>query len=52
MLGEGRLMAKFPKLADMHNKPYWMLFGLDQLLHLLILVAIFLCLFSFRNYPL
>lgn len=38
--GKGHLTARFPKLADMQNKPYWMLYGFDQLLHLSIIVAI------------
>lgn len=38
--GKGLLTARFPILADMKKKPYWMLFGLDQLLHLIVLVLI------------
>ena len=37
---KGRLTARFPALADMQQKPYWMLYGLDQLLHLMVLVMI------------
>ena len=37
---KGRLTARFPILADMQQKPYWMLYGLDQLLHLMVLVLI------------
>lgn len=37
---KGRLTARFPALADMQQKPYWMLYGLDQLLHLIVLVLI------------
>lgn len=37
---KGRLTARFPALADMQRKPYWMLYGLDQLLHLMVLVLI------------
>ncbi len=37
---KGRLSARFPALADMQQKPYWMLYGLDQLLHLIVLVLI------------
>ena len=37
---KGRLTARFPALADMQQKPYWMLYGLDQLLHLMVLVLI------------
>ena len=40
---KGRLTAHFPKLADMQQKPYWMLYGLDQLLHLLVIVCIWYC---------
>ena len=40
---KGRLTARFPKLADMQQKPYWMLYGLDQLLHLLVIVCIWYC---------
>ena len=32
----GRL---FPALADNQQKPFWILYGLDQLLHLLVIVA-------------
>lgn len=37
---KGRLTARFPVLADMQQKPYWMLYGFDQLLHLMVLVLI------------
>ena len=37
---KGRLTARFPALADMQQKPYWMLYGFDQLLHLMVLVLI------------
>ncbi len=40
---KGRLTARFPELADMQQKPYWMLYGLDQLLHLLVIVCIWYC---------
>ena len=40
---QGRLTAHFPKLADMQQKPYWMLYGFDQLLHLLVIVGIWWC---------
>ena len=32
--------VKIPLLADIKQKPYWVLFGLDQLLHQLVLVVI------------
>lgn len=35
---KGRLTARFPLLADQQQKPYWMLYGFDQLLHLLIII--------------
>lgn len=38
--GKGRLTSYYPLLADQHKKPYWMLYGFDQLLHLLIIVII------------
>ena len=41
--GKGRLTSYFPILADQQKKPYWMLYGLDQLLHLLIIVGIWIC---------
>lgn len=37
---KGRLTARFPALADMQQKPYWMLYGFDQLLHLMVLVLL------------
>ncbi len=37
---KGRLTARFPKLADLQQKPYWILYGFDQLLHLLVIVGI------------
>ena len=37
---KGLLTARFPILADQQHKPYWMLYGLDQLLHQLVVVAI------------
>ena len=38
--GKGRLTSYFPLLEDQQKKPYWMLYGFDQLLHLLIIVII------------
>ena len=40
---KGRLTARYPILADMQRKPYWMLYGFDQLLHLLVMVLIWFC---------
>ena len=37
---KARLSARFPRLADQQQKPYWMLYGLDQLLHQLVIVGI------------
>ena len=37
---KGLLTARFPLLADQQKKPYWMLYGFDQLLHLLVIVGI------------
>ncbi len=37
---KGRLTHAYPKLADNHQKPYWIVYGMDQLLHQLIIIAI------------
>lgn len=37
---KGRLTNRFTLLADQRRRPYWMLYGLDQLLHQLVVVAI------------
>ena len=37
---KGRLTAHFCILGDMQKKPYWMLYGFDQLLHLLVIMMI------------
>lgn len=37
---KGRLTAHYSILGDMQKKPYWMLYGFDQLLHLLVLLMI------------
>ena len=37
---KGRLNARHPSLADVGNRNYWTVFGLDQLLHLLVIVGI------------
>ena len=34
------LSARFPRLADQRQKPYWILYGLDQLLHQLVIVGV------------
>lgn len=37
---KGRLTALYPTLADMQKKPYWQLYGLDQLLHIIVIIFI------------
>ena len=37
---KGCLTARYSILTNMQKKPYWMLYGLDQLLHLLVIVII------------
>lgn len=37
---KGLLTAHYSILGDMQKKPYWMLYGFDQLLHLLVIVMI------------
>ena len=39
-IAKGRLTAHYSVLADMRKKSYWMLYGFDQLLHLLVIVMI------------
>lgn len=39
-LAKARLSAKYPCLADQQQKSHWMVYGLDQLLHQLVIVAI------------
>ena len=39
-LSKARLSTHVPRLADATGKPYWMLYGLDQLLHQLVVVGI------------
>ncbi|MBQ9215138.1 MAG: DUF3307 domain-containing protein [Prevotella sp.] len=41
-LTKARLSFHFPQLADAKQKSYWMLYGLDQLLHQLVVVYIWL----------
>ena len=38
--GKAVVSVKMPLLAEFKQKPYWVLFGLDQLLHQLIVVVI------------
>ncbi len=37
---KGLLTSRFPLLADQQKKPHWMLYGFDQLLHILVMVLI------------
>ena len=44
---KGYLTARYSFFANMQKKPYWMLYGLDQLLHLLVIVII--CYYCIEN---
>lgn len=44
---KARLSARLPILADNRQKPYWMLYGLDQLLHQMVIVGVWF--YSFMN---
>ena len=35
-----RVSIRFPFLSDNRHKPYWMLYGLDQLLHQMVVIVI------------
>ncbi len=37
---KGLLGRKFPTLGDNTKKPFWILYGLDQLLHLIVIITI------------
>ena len=39
-VSKARLSIRHPYLSDSRRKPYWMLYGLDQLLHQLVVVVI------------
>ena len=39
---KGRVTVRWPVLSDASKKPYWMLYGLDQLFHQLVIVVIWL----------
>ncbi len=39
-LAKARLSIRFLILTDQQQKPYWMLYGLDQLLHQLVIVGV------------
>ncbi len=45
--GKGRLSARFPFLSDNKRKPYWMLFGFDQFLHISVIAFIWYGSFTF-----
>lgn len=40
---KGKMMGHLPIFADIQRKAYWMLYGFDQLLHLMIIIAIWYC---------
>ena len=37
---KARLSIAIPLFADTHKKPYWMLYGLDQLMHQVVVIII------------
>lgn len=37
---KARLSVAIPQLSDMRHKPYWIVYGLDQLLHQVVVVTI------------
>ena len=39
-LSKARLSVHYPRLADATHKSYWMLYGLDQLLHQMVVIGI------------
>ena len=39
---KGRASVRWPVLSDASKKPYWMLYGFDQLLHQLVIVLIWI----------
>jgi len=39
-VSKGRIMFRFKAFSDFSDKRYWMLFGLDQLIHLYVLIFI------------
>lgn len=46
---KARLSIRFTYLADMRHKPYWMLYGLDQLLHQFVVIIIWFCTIHEQN---
>ena len=41
-LSKAKLSFRYPLLADMCQKPYWMVYGLDQLLHQIVIIFIWI----------
>lgn len=39
-LTKGQITAHYPALSDNTKKPYWQLFGFDQMLHILVIISI------------
>lgn len=39
-IAKGRLTHAYPSLSDNHRKPYWIVYGMDQFLHQLIIIVI------------
>ena len=39
-VSKARISYKFPLLSDSGKKPYWMLYGFDQLLHQMVVILI------------
>ena len=48
-LAKARLTRRFAAFSDTTRRPYWLLFGLDQLLHQLVLITIFFI--TLAQYP-
>ena len=39
-VSKAKVSIRFPYLSDNRHKPYWMIYGLDQLLHQMVVVVI------------
>lgn len=48
---KGWVGRKIPHCAETAYKAYWVLYGFDQMLHLLVIVVIVALLALFSNYP-
>ncbi|MBQ6278275.1 MAG: DUF3307 domain-containing protein [Muribaculaceae bacterium] len=48
---KGWTARTFPRYADPAHKPYWVLYGLDQLLHQFVILAIVALTAFFSQYP-